>query len=318
MHTTDWLAAGEDVRRVVAVSTWHESPFFSDRERTVLALTDAVTRLGEEGVTDELWAEATELGDELLANVIFAIATINVWNRLAVPTRMPPPPLALVNEDGRPAVRCRDRRMRDQVGPEQLGTLRALAVNVAYRMVGSRTEAEDLAQEAMVRVAPALDGGDIRSPEAFTTTVTTRLAIDHLRLARVRREAYVGPWLPEPVADDALGPAAAAELGDSLSLAFLVVLESLGPVERAAFLLREVFGFDYPQLADTLGRSEDACRQLVSRAKQRVASGPAPLRRRPDRAPSAARALRRRGAPRRRRRPPGGAGRRRGARERRW
>ena len=95
MHTTDWLGSGQDVRRIVAVSAWHESPFFSDRERTVLALTDAVTRLGEEGVTDELWAEATkELGDDLLANVLFAIATINVWNRLTVPTRMPPPPLA--------------------------------------------------------------------------------------------------------------------------------------------------------------------------------------------------------------------------------
>jgi AhpD family alkylhydroperoxidase len=95
MHTTDWLAAGADVRRVVAVATWHESPFFSDRERTVLALTDAVTRLGEEGVTDELWAEATkELGDDLLANVIIAIATINVWNRIAVPTHKLPPPLA--------------------------------------------------------------------------------------------------------------------------------------------------------------------------------------------------------------------------------
>jgi RNA polymerase sigma-70 factor (ECF subfamily) len=156
--------------------------------------------------------------------------------------------------------------------PQELTELRALAVRVAYRMVGSRTEAEDLAQEAMARVAPALDAQEIRSPEAFTTTVTTRLAIDHLRLARIQRETYVGPWLPEPVADDALGPAASAELSDSLSLAFLVVLESLGPVERAAFLLREVFGFDYPQVAEALGRSEDACRQLVSRAKQRVSA----------------------------------------------
>jgi RNA polymerase sigma-70 factor (ECF subfamily) len=154
--------------------------------------------------------------------------------------------------------------------PQELASLRALAVSVAYRMVGSRTEAEDLAQEAMVRVTRALDTDDIRSPEAFTTTVTTRLAIDHLRLARVQRETYVGPWLPEPVVDDELGPSAAAELSDSLSLAFLVVLESLGPVERAAFLLREVFGFDYPQVAEALGRSEDACRQLVSRAKHRV------------------------------------------------
>jgi RNA polymerase sigma-70 factor (ECF subfamily) len=160
--------------------------------------------------------------------------------------------------------------MADVPDPSELMSLRALAVSVAYRMVGSRTEAEDLAQEAMVRVARALDEDEIRSPEAFTTTVTTRLAIDHLRLARVQRETYVGPWLPEPVVDDELGPAAAAELSDSLSLAFLVVLESLGPVERAAFLLREVFGFDYAQVADALGRSEDACRQVVSRAKQRV------------------------------------------------
>ena len=94
MHTTDWLGHGEDPRRVVAVAAWHDSPFFSERERTVLALTDAVTRLGEGGVTDELWAEATkELGEDLLANVLLAIATINVWNRICVPTHKMPPPL---------------------------------------------------------------------------------------------------------------------------------------------------------------------------------------------------------------------------------
>ena len=154
--------------------------------------------------------------------------------------------------------------------PLSLSDLRALAVGVAYRMVGSRTEAEDLAQEAIARVAPLLGAGELRNAEAYTTTVTTRLAIDHLRLARVQRETYVGPWLPEPVVDDELGPAAAAELGDSLSLAFLVVLESLGPLERAAFLLRDVFAFDYAQVAEALGRSEAACRQLVSRARQRI------------------------------------------------
>jgi RNA polymerase sigma-70 factor (ECF subfamily) len=152
-----------------------------------------------------------------------------------------------------------------------LSGLRSLAVGVAYRMVGSRTEAEDLAQEALARVAPALAAGEVRNAEAFTTTVTTRLAIDHLRLARVQREAYVGPWLPEPVIDERFGPAAAAELGDSLSFAFLVVLESLAPLERAAFLLREVFSFDYPQVAEALGRSEAACRQLVSRARSHIA-----------------------------------------------
>lgn len=152
-----------------------------------------------------------------------------------------------------------------------LASLRDLAVGVAYRMVGSRTEAEDLAQEALVRVRAAADREVLRSPEAFTTTVTTRLAVDHLRSARIRREAYVGPWLPEPVLDDPLGdPDRAAELADSLSFAFLVVLERLGPVERAAFLLHDVFSFEYPEIAATLDRSEAACRQIVSRARRRV------------------------------------------------
>lgn len=95
MHATDWIAHGTDVRKVVAVAAWQESPFFSDRERLVLALTDQVTRLGEEGVTDELWdAAVKELGDEVVGHLLLAIATINVWNRLAVPTRKPAPPLA--------------------------------------------------------------------------------------------------------------------------------------------------------------------------------------------------------------------------------
>jgi RNA polymerase sigma factor (sigma-70 family) len=152
-----------------------------------------------------------------------------------------------------------------------LGPLRAVAVAVAYRMLGSRSDAEDLAQEAMVRVQAAAEHDELRSPEAFTTTVTTRLAIDHLRSARVRRETYVGPWLPEPIVNDPLGDGArASELADSLSFALLVVLESLGPVERAAFLLHDVFGFGYPELARTLDRSEASCRQLVARARRRV------------------------------------------------
>src|ERR1700712_1991037 len=109
-------------------------------------------------------------------------------------------------------------------------------------MLGSRSEADDVAQETMLRVDAARGQGDIRVPEAFTTTVATRLAIDHLRSARVRRETYVGPWLPEPVRSHADDAGTAVELADSLSFAFLVVLETLGPLERAAFLLHDTFG----------------------------------------------------------------------------
>lgn len=155
-----------------------------------------------------------------------------------------------------------------------LDGLRRVATGVAYRMVGSRTEAEDLAQEAVVRVAAAAEREDLANPEAFTTTVATRLSIDHLRSARVRREEYLGPWLPEPVTDDVLTDgAAAAVTADTLSFALLSVLEALGPVERAAFLLREVFGYGYDEVAAVLDRSEPAVRQLVARARKRVEAG---------------------------------------------
>lgn len=155
-----------------------------------------------------------------------------------------------------------------------LDGLRQLATAVAYRMLGSRTEAEDVAQEAMLRVHSAADREHLRSPEAFVTTVTTRLAIDHLRSARVRREEYLGPWLPEPVTTDpSVDGAAMAELSESISIAFLTVLESLGPVERAAFLLHDVFGMGYDELAAVLHRNPASCRQLVARARRRVTAG---------------------------------------------
>lgn len=149
--------------------------------------------------------------------------------------------------------------------------MRARAAAIGYRMLGSRAEAEDIAQDTMVRVHAAMEREDLRTPGAFATTVATRLSIDRLRSARVRREQYVGPWLPEPVgAIDADDPAAAAELDDAVSFALLVVLESLGPVERAAFLLHDSFGYGYDELARILDRSPTACRQLVSRARRRV------------------------------------------------
>lgn len=153
--------------------------------------------------------------------------------------------------------------------------LRPLAFSIAYRMVGSVGDAEDLVQEALLRVYRAEESGErIESPQAYLSAVVTRLSIDHLRSARVRRETYVGPWLPEPLlTDPEPGPEQRAETSDSLSQAFLVLLEQLSPVERAVFLLREVFGYEYADIARIVGRSQDNCRQLLTRARRHVEEG---------------------------------------------
>src|ERR1700731_1722906 len=131
--------------------------------------------------------------------------------------------------------------------------------SIAYRMTGSVSDAEDIVQEAFLR---ASKDADVEFPKAYLATVTTRLAIDHLRSARVRRESYVGTWLPEPlIADREPDPADLAETSDSLSMAFLVLLESLSPAERAVFLLREVFGYGYPEIAEAVGKTKPACRR---------------------------------------------------------
>ena len=161
-----------------------------------------------------------------------------------------------------------------------LEDLRRVAFGAAYRMLGSVTEAEDVAQEAMLRVAPvgAVDPAVV-NPAAYTTTVATRIALDVLRSARVRRESYVGEWVPEPLVGDVVAAgsagregAAHAELADDLSTAFLVLLETLTPAERAAFLLHDVFGYPHRESAQVIGTTELAARQLASRARRRVAA----------------------------------------------
>ena len=156
--------------------------------------------------------------------------------------------------------------------------LRPLLFSIAYRMLGSVSEAEDMVQEAFVRYQSAVtDHGEPDSPKAYLSTIVTRLCIDQLHSARVRRESYVGEWLPEPLltgpeplvrpADD---PAAHAEQSDSLSMAFLLVLERLTPLERAVFLLHDVFGYDYDETGKIVSRSPASCRQLAHRARQHV------------------------------------------------
>ena len=153
-----------------------------------------------------------------------------------------------------------------------LEELRPPAFAIAYRMLGSVSEAEDVVQEGLLRLHRTLEQGErIESPRAYVSTVVTRLAIDQLRSARVRRETYTGEWLPEPlVAAEEGDPAWEAELADSLSFAFLVVLESLSPEQRAAFLLREVFDYPYDRIAEIVGKSEDNVRQLTARARRHV------------------------------------------------
>jgi RNA polymerase sigma-70 factor (ECF subfamily) len=153
-----------------------------------------------------------------------------------------------------------------------LDELRSVGSAIAYRMLASVSEAEDVVQEALLRVHQALEAGEqIRSPRAFVATITTRLAINELRSARARRECCVGEWLPEPpVTESTDDPAQQAEMADALSLAMLVLLESLSPEQRAVLLLHDVFDYRFSEIAPIVGKSHEAVRQLASRARRHV------------------------------------------------
>jgi len=148
-----------------------------------------------------------------------------------------------------------------------------LLFSIAYRMLGSAMEAEDMVQEAYLRYQ-GTPPDSIQSPKAFLSTIVTRLCLNQLESARAKRETYIGPWLPEPLlTDGAAFPSPAGHLitQESISMAFLVLLETLTPLERAVFLLREVFDYDYAEIAEIIGKEEAACRQLFSRAKKHIA-----------------------------------------------
>jgi RNA polymerase sigma-70 factor, ECF subfamily len=158
---------------------------------------------------------------------------------------------------------------------DPLAPYRGRLLGLAYRMLGSRSDAEDIVQDAYLRFAGAQD---VHNPEAFLVTVVTRLCLDRLKSARAQREIYVGPWLPEPVFDaEGLSPDAATELADDLSFALLLALDRLSPLERAAFLLHDVFDLQFAEVAQMIDRTEAACRQLATRARRAVRDArPAP------------------------------------------
>ncbi|OQW60455.1 MAG: RNA polymerase subunit sigma [Proteobacteria bacterium HN_bin10] len=153
-------------------------------------------------------------------------------------------------------------------GRDPLAPHRGKLLGLAYRMLGSRADAEDVLQDAYLRFASAQG---VRNEEAFLVTTVTRLCLDRLKSARATREVYVSPWLPEPIVDaEALSPQAEAELADNLSFAFLLALDRLSPGERATFLLHDVFDKPFREIAQVLGKNEAACRQLASRARKAV------------------------------------------------
>jgi RNA polymerase sigma-70 factor, ECF subfamily len=159
------------------------------------------------------------------------------------------------------------------VASEAYTSLRPILFSIAYRMLASVSEAEDVVQEAFLRYEHAVaEGAEIESPKAYLSAVVTRLAIDQLRSARVRRETYVGEWLPEPLLTSDDDPAAHAEEADSLSIAFLLLLERLSPVERAVYLLHDVFGYGYDEVATIVDKNEANCRQLAVRARSHIES----------------------------------------------
>ena len=158
----------------------------------------------------------------------------------------------------------------EQVFREEQGRV----FGIAYRMLGSVSEAEEVVQDAFVRYQ-GVGADEVREPGALLTTIATRLSIDRLKSARLQRESYVGAWLPEPLLVDETDVAGAAEQADSISMAFLVLLESLSPIERAVFLLREAFEYEYAEIAEIVERTPENCRQIALRARRQVDEGTA-------------------------------------------
>ena len=265
MHWKDARASGETEERLYMLSTWRESSLYSERERAALELCEAMTLIAEAQVPDDVWQRAVGV-----QRVRAQPAGVRDHHDQCVePAQHRDAPAAGTLRarhvrpkaaHGWPTALGRGRRSGRHRGPpaaeEQLATefarLRPYLLRVAYSHLGSLSEAEDLVQEAWIRLERT-DRAEIRNLRAWLTTVVSRLALDALTSARSRRESYVGPWLPEPLVQadpSAVDPAHQLDLDESVSMALLVVLESLSPAERSAFLLHDVFGYSFNEVAE--------------------------------------------------------------------
>ena len=256
MHTAEARAQGETEQRLYLLPAWREAPCYSERERAALAWTEALTRLSE-GHTHEAAYEALE-GPLHRGGAGEAHAGDQRHQRLEPPRGgLRHLARAAGEEDGGVTGDAGHRDAAAVFDP-----LRPRLTRVAYRMLGSVADAEDVVQEAFIRWMGA-DRSAVREPEAFLRRTVTRLCLDQLKSARRRREIYVGPWLPEPVVEEAVEE-------EDVTLPLMLALERLSPLERAAFLLHDVFGVGFEEIAATVRRSPAACRQLAARARTHV------------------------------------------------
>ena len=286
MHWKDARAAGETEERLYLLDAWRESPLYDERERAALELCEAMTLISEGHVPDEVWERAdAALGGELAQVVVrdrrdqHLEPAVDHGAGGAGPLRGGDARGRLRRPEGGNELRG---EVQERQAPEiEFEEQRRLTFAIAYRMTGSVSDAEDIGQEALLRLqARPPRGEEVASPKAWLSTVATRLAIDHLRSARAGGRATSGPGCRSRSSPTrpARAPAEHAEVADTLSQAFLVLLETLSPVERAVFLLRDVFGYEYSQIAEAVGKSEENCRQIAARARRQVEGRGAALR----------------------------------------
>jgi RNA polymerase sigma-70 factor (ECF subfamily) len=256
MHSKAARAAGETEDRIYLLDAWHEAPCYTERERAALAWTESLTLIATTHAPEEDYEVLkAHFSEEEQVNLTLAITTINAWNRMPSASVPCPTSEAPMRPDA-------DETLVFQA-------LRPKLLRLAYRMLGTLAESEDIVQDAWLRWSRT-DRQQVGNPSAFLARTVTRLCLDYLKSARSRRESYVGFWLPEPLIDIGGSPDEGMEEAEDVSMVLMMALERLSPLERAAFLLHDVFGMPFSEIAPAIGREEATCRQLAARARTHV------------------------------------------------